>query len=219
MFSKNLLVLLAAILVAILASSFSVMAINLEVSDYERLAYSITEGDVADEDVALLGGLNNAQINELNLFIQENVNIGCGGFIAEFKEDQDVGQIIYKTNSGGPTIDGCQWDYVSYWNESLTKSKNYRWGSHYAVYFTVRADASCYSKRSWLCSWSPTEGYISGWLLLLYKDRYWNGSAWVKDIALLIPSTCWWNYWYLSSSTKASSYYIYWNNWNNGCCE
>lgn len=219
MFSKNFLVLLAAISVAILASSFSFGAFNLEVKDYERLAYSVIEGDIADEDVVLLSSLDNEQINELNLFIQKSVDIVDEGFVAESQVDQDLVKTIRETNNKGPSIDGCQWDYVSYWNESLTKSKNYRWGSHYAVYFTVGATASCYAKRSWLCSWSPTEGYISGWLLLLYRDRYWNGSAWVKDIALLIPSTCWWNYWYLSSSTKASSYYVYWNDWNNGCCE
>lgn len=94
MFSKNLLLLLAAILVTILMSSFSVGAVNLEVSDYERLAHSIIEGDVADEDLALLSGLNNEQINELNLFIRETVNIGDEGFIAEFGEGQDARQII-----------------------------------------------------------------------------------------------------------------------------
>lgn len=155
-------------------------------------------------------------------------NLSDSNWQAVIKVIEERGIIFFPASVDGQEVFGklsetaCAWAGTTRWNQSLTKARGYKYQGHNAVYFTVAANAACYCKNAdwWVYTWTPTHGDAHDWYLLLHRDRYWNGSAWVKDIVLLVPTTWWWVYYpHWPSSFKAGRFYIHWNSYNNGCCE
>jgi len=152
--------------------------------------------------------------------VSENIDIDDES-ICYVNDDLFFEQEQFKSKS-------CSWQGATRYNRQLTESKGYRYrGSngeyHYAIYFTVYADANCYDKDLdwWVSHVSPTHGHINGWLLMLYSNNnYWNGNNWVKDVVLLVPTSWWYYYWPMSNSWKADRFILRWNRDRvSGCCD
>lgn len=179
----------------------------------ERVITILANPEANESEIAFLESLTSDDWVEVNTEIErQGIRFLPEGGIEYIEESE------HEPNS----IAGCPWNGTTRWNVSVTQSQGYRFQGHYAVYFTVDANADCYSKNAdwWVLTWVPGHGDVHNWDLLLYRDRYWNGSRWVKDVLLLIPTTWWcvyyphWPAWY-----KAERFYLRWIHYNNGCCE
>jgi hypothetical protein len=181
--------------------------------DIERVISLLATSQISVGDQAYLENLSDS---DWELVIQEIEKRDLKFVPKDYVEHEKRG------NEQVSALAGCAWNGTTRWNQSLTKARGYKYLGHHAVYFTVDANAACYSKNAdwWVYTWTPTHGSVHNWELRLWRDRYWNGGKWVKDVALVVPTTFWSVYYpHWPSSFKAGRFYIRWYHQNNGCCE
>ncbi len=115
----------------------------------------------------------------------------------------------------------CSWDGSTRRDKTVCEANQYKFQGHHAIYFIVDGPANCYGKDLdwWVLQCVPSHGCVSDWDLLLQGNWYWNGNKWVKNVALIVPTTWWVYYWYWTADFKARRFLLSWNDVNNGCCE
>ena len=181
--------------------------------DLDRIITILSESEVGEDDLDFLESLASDDWTEVSAEIERRG--------IRFLPEEGI-EYVEESERNPITISSCSWNGTTRWNESFTRSRGYNFQGHHAVYFTVDANAGCYSKNVdwWVVTWVPGHGDVHNWDLLLYRDRYRRGSRWVKDVVLLVPTT-WWSVYYphWPSSFKAARFYLRWYHQNNGCCD